>query len=51
MDADSLPNSPVTPEFMIQMMLKIDPEWKLGGSTKGYHPDWEMTGDVQKLTP
>ncbi len=48
-DADPLPNSPVQPEFMIQTMTKIGAEWKLGGSTKGYNPDWEKTGDVQTL--
>jgi hypothetical protein len=43
MDADSPPDSQEDmPPFLIQPMVKVGSEWKLGGSTRGgYLPDWE----------
>jgi RNA polymerase sigma factor (sigma-70 family) len=51
MDADPHQDRPNTTEFMIQTMVKIGSEWKLGGSTREYHPNWDKTGDVQMLSP
>ncbi len=36
---------------MIQPMVKVGNEWKLGGSTRGYEADWEKDGQIQTLTP
>lgn len=42
MDADPMPNSKADmPPFMIQPMVKVGNEWKLGGSTRGYQPNWD----------
>jgi hypothetical protein len=42
MDADPLPDSKADmPPFFIQPMVKVGNEWKLGGSTRGYQPEWD----------
>ena len=42
MDADPLPDSKADmPPFLIQPMVKVGNEWKLGGSTRGYQPEWD----------
>ncbi len=42
MDSDPLPNTEAEmPPFMIQPMVKVGNEWKLGGSTRGYQPEWD----------
>ena len=50
MDADPLPGQTVqTPEFLIQPMVNVNNEWKLGGSTHDYQPSWDLGGQVQIL--
>jgi hypothetical protein len=54
MNADPIPNSKQEmPAFMIQPMVKVGNEWKLGGSTRGYRDGdkWEQDGQVEMLTP
>jgi hypothetical protein len=48
MDADPLPNSPANATaFVIQPMVKVGNEWKLGGSTRGYDSAWDNNGQIQ----
>src|SRR5208283_2823556 len=50
MDADPAPNGqPSTPPVVIQPMVKVGDEWKLGGSTRGYEPAWDLDGQIQAL--
>ena len=52
MDMAPLPDGPQEqPPFMIQPMVKVGNEWKLGGSTRGYNADWENVGQIQIFTP
>lgn len=50
-DSAPLPNSPAMPEFVIQTMVKIGNEWKLGGSTREHRDEWERDGQIQTLSP
>lgn len=43
--------APLPPEYMIQPMVKINGEWKLGGSTREWTPNWDTTGQIQTYTP
>ena len=48
--ASAEPDKPSSRELMIQKLVKVGEEWKLGGSTHSYSPDWESTGPVQSFT-
>jgi hypothetical protein len=39
------------PEYMVQPMVKIGDEWKLGGSTREWTASWEKTGQIQTYSP
>ena len=39
------------PEFMVQPMVKVGDEWKLGGSTRGHTDIWDADGQIQTFTP
>ena len=41
----------ITPEFIIQPMINVSGEWKLGGSTRGYKSSWEEDGQIQSFNP
>jgi hypothetical protein len=52
MDADSPPDSKVAmPPYMIQPMVKVGNEWKLGGSTRGYTEKWDQDGQIESPGP
>jgi RNA polymerase sigma factor (sigma-70 family) len=38
------------PDVMIQPMVKVGDEWKLGGSTRGYQQSWDQEGDIVTLS-
>jgi hypothetical protein len=38
------------PNIVVQHMLKVGDEWKLGGSA-GLNDDWYRDGQIQWLTP
>ncbi len=52
MDADPLPNQEreMRP-FMIQPMVKVGDEWKLGGSTQDHQATWDNDGQIQTFAP
>lgn len=39
------------PDFMVQPMVKIGNEWKLGGSTREYQNNWQNDGQIQTFVP
>jgi RNA polymerase sigma factor (sigma-70 family) len=39
------------PEYLLQPMVKIGDEWKLGGSTRSYTASWDTDGQIQTFTP
>lgn len=52
MDADPVPGQAnQQPSFLIQPMVKVGNEWKLGGSTRSYSDNWENNGQVQTFVP
>ena len=52
MDADPIPGQTrQQPPFLIQPMVKVENEWKLGGSTRDYRNGWETDGQVQTFAP
>ena len=44
-------NVGIPPEYMVQPMIKIGNDWKLGGSTHGYHDGWDADGRIETFTP
>ena len=51
-DTDPIPGAPKElPEYLIQPMVKAGNEWKLGGSTRNYTPQWEADGKVFEYVP
>jgi RNA polymerase sigma factor (sigma-70 family) len=52
MDTDPIPSQTrQQPPFLIQPMVKIENEWKLGGSTRDYQNGWENGSQVQVFVP
>jgi RNA polymerase sigma factor (sigma-70 family) len=52
MDADPIPGSKApTPPYMVQPMVKVGDEWKLGGSTREHKPKWDEDGQIVPLSP
>jgi outer membrane murein-binding lipoprotein Lpp len=50
MDSDPLPNNQGDqPPLVIQPMLKVGDDWKLGGSTRPFEPEWDNDGQIQSL--
>jgi hypothetical protein len=50
LDADPLPNGQEElPPVMIQPMVKAGNQWKVGGSTRGYQPEWDNDGQIQSF--
>jgi hypothetical protein len=48
MDAGPMPGSKADmPPFLIQPMVKVGTDWKLGGSTRGYQPEWDSSAQTQ----
>jgi len=43
------PNLP--PDLMIQPMVNVSGQWKLGGSTRGHKPSWDEGGQIQTFEP
>jgi hypothetical protein len=39
------------PEYMVQPMVRVGNEWKLGSSTRGYQNGWENDGQIQTFVP
>ncbi len=35
------------PEYMLQPMVRVGNEWKLGGSTRNHTESWERDGQIQ----
>jgi hypothetical protein len=43
--------SDLPPEYMVQPMVRVGNEWKIGGSTRGYRDGWENDGQIQTFVP
>jgi hypothetical protein len=43
--------SNLPPDYMVQPMVRVGNEWKLGGSTRGYQNGWENDGQIQTFVP
>lgn len=43
--------SHLPPDFLIQPMINVGGQWKIGGSTRGYEASWEEDGQIQLFTP
>jgi len=39
------------PEFMLQPMVKIGDEWKLGGSSHAWTENWDQSGQIETYSP
>lgn len=51
-DSDPIPNARVQDSgFMIQPLIKVGEEWKVGGSSREYTQEWEKEGNVFQYTP
>jgi RNA polymerase sigma factor (sigma-70 family) len=48
-DLDNPSGGQPIPDLMIQPMIKVGDEWKVGGSTRSYDQTWEKDGDVVTL--
>ncbi len=38
------------PEYMVQPMVRVGNEWKLGGSTRGHKDSWDGEGQIQTFS-
>lgn len=44
-------NSPGQPDFLVQPMVKVGDEWKVGGNTRDFPADWETDGLIRSFIP
>lgn len=52
MDVDPIPGSKQkSPTILVQPMLRVGGECKLGGSTRAFKDDWEQSGNIQPVMP
>ncbi|EEF63446.1 RNA polymerase sigma factor [Pedosphaera parvula] len=52
LDADPIPNSTdQQPPLLVQPMVRVGNEWKLGGGTISLSDDWDQSGEIQAVTP
>ena len=42
-----LPNSPDGREIQLPTLVKAGADWKLGGNTHAYQPEWDQSGTIQ----
>jgi RNA polymerase sigma factor (sigma-70 family) len=40
--------SPDHPDFFVQPMVKVADQWKIGGSTRAYTPNWDTGGQIEE---
>ncbi|GEM_PF-1030923 len=44
-------NAGVTPpDFFVQPMVRVNGEWKFGGSTREHRPEWDDSGQIKKFS-